>query len=113
MKKIIFIIVLVTSLVIIGNLIGSIYTLWHKQDLLTQAQKELQQERNENKSLKKQLQIVNSQSFLEEEARNKLFLVKSGEQEVLINQELLTPTQPPVKQETRSNWQQWVSLFFH
>ncbi|MGH7246114.1 MAG: FtsB family cell division protein [Candidatus Levyibacteriota bacterium] len=113
MKRIFFIIGIFLSLIIIGNFITSIYHLWKKQDLLTQAQNQLLQEQKENKNLKKQLGIVNSQSFIEEEARNKLFLVKPGESEVLIPEDMLQASlSATISNVQRPFWQQWLALFF-
>lgn len=113
MKRISFLIVIVILFLIIIRLGSSIYTLWHKQDLLTNAQKELTQEKKENIQLKSQLRIVTSAQFLDEEARNKLLLVKKGESDVLIDPTLLQASNSAQKKETnKSNLEQWIDLFF-
>ena len=43
-----FILIVIILLLIINNLLHSIYDLWHKQDLLTQAQKQLISEKLKN-----------------------------------------------------------------
>jgi len=111
-KKVIFIVVVVVLLVIINNLVHSIYEVWSKQDLLNQAQKELTREENKNQKLKAGLSYVKTQKFIEEEARNKLFLVKPGEQEVLLPGSS-SSNQTQKKQEVQTpNWQKWLNLFF-
>ena len=110
MKKILFFISLGISVLIIIHLVTSIYTLWHKQDLLTQAQKELQKEQAENKKLQHQLKIVSTDQFVEEEARNKLFMVKPGEGEILIAQ-VSQAQKVPHQQDTSPNWKKWLDLF--
>ena len=111
MKKAIFILIVLVLLFIINGLAHSIYDLWHKQDLLTTAQRELSIEKMENQKLKGELSYVKNQSFIEEQARNKLFLVKPGEQEVLISPDL---GQKQAKQQAQNipNWQKWLALFF-
>lgn len=113
MKKILFFSSLVLSVIIIVNLLTSIYTLWHKQDLLVQARLQLEQQKKEHQKLQQQLQIVSKPSFIEEEARNKLFMTKEGEQEVLIAQTQVQQQKKQASIDTRPYWQQWVSVFFH
>ena len=80
LKKTGFLIVVIILMLIINNLIHSIYDIWSKQDLLNQAEKQLSKEESKNQKLKADLSYVQTQQFIEEEARNKLFLVKPGEQ---------------------------------
>jgi cell division protein FtsB len=111
-KKILFFITVATSLFIIKDLVYSIYTLWHKNDLLIVAQRELIKEKKENLRLKTQLSEVKRPDFVESEARNKLFLTKPGESVVIL------PSKPEVQvksteaQTTKVPWQQWVNIFF-
>ena len=109
-KKAIFIIAVIVLLVIINNLVHSIYDIWNKQDLLNQAQKELTKEESKNQKLKAELSYVQTQKFIEEEARNKLFLVKPGEQQVLIPNKSIESSK--VQEKQIPNWQKWVNLFF-
>ncbi len=103
-------IVVIVLLLAINNLVHSIYDIWSKQDLLNQAQKELTKEENKNQKLKGELSYVQTQKFIEEEARNKLFLVKPGEQQVLIPNMASESSRTQEKQVP--NWQQWLNLFF-
>lgn len=109
-KKAIFIVVVIVFLIIINNLVRSIYDIWSKQDLLNQAQKELTRKEQRNQKLRAELSFVQTPKFIEEEARNKLFLVKPGEQKVLIPNKVLE-TQKKQGKET-PNWQKWLNLFF-
>lgn len=113
MKKILFFSILILSIIIIINLVTSIYTLWHKQDLLVKAQQQLQQEKNEHVKLQQEFNVVSKPSFIEEEARNKLFMTKTGEQEVLIAQSTQSEEKKEVIIDNRPYWQQWLGLFFH
>lgn len=112
MKKILFVVTVIASIFIIKDLVYSIYTLWHKNDLLVVAQKQLEREKRENLQLRIQLAEVKKPTFIEQEARNKLFLVKQGEQVVLM------PRNPQKESPNASIirpllvWQQWVNLFF-
>jgi cell division protein FtsB len=97
----------------INGLLHSIYDIWHKQDLLTSAQKQLDHEKLENQKLKAELSYAQTPQFLEEQAHNKLFLVKPGEQEVLISPDLKNKNQTQKSnQQNTPTWQQWLKLFF-
>ena len=112
MKKVIYIGIIIVLLLTINGLLHSIYDIWHKQDLLTSAQKELDREKFENQKLKGELSYAQTQPFIEEQAHNKLFLVKPGEQEVLISQTLKPENQPQKQTQNTPNWQKWLQLFF-
>ncbi len=113
MRRAIFLTIIVVSLFIIKNLVTSIYNLWQKQDLITQAQKEFEEAKKKNQELKTKLEIANSERFIEEQARNRLFLVKPNEQQIVIPPHLLKPSVTPKPTESpKPNWQQWWDLFF-
>lgn len=113
MKKIIFFLVLIISIVIINNLIHSIYDLWRKRDLIANAELELTHQKEENQKLKSELSSVQSREFVEREARNKLFFVKDGEQEVLIDENLIKEKNlAKEKKDEDPNWKKWWELFF-
>lgn len=111
MKKVLFILTITASLFIIKDLVYSIYSLWSKKDLLTVAQKELGREKQENNRLVVSLSEAKKQSFIEEEARNKLFLAKPGESIVVLPH---TSFEAKIvkKEAPKPNWQQWLQLFF-
>ncbi len=113
MKKIIYFVVIILLLFIINNFFHSIYSLWQKQDLITEARNDLAQARPERKTLEQELQKVQESTYIEEEARNKLFLVKPGEQVVVLPE---VSTQPEAasreEEEPEPAWLQWYKLFF-
>ena len=114
MKRVIFIIIFLVAIFIIKSLVSSIYTLWHKKDLITEAKRGLTFERKKNQELKDKLSVIQSPKFIEEQARNKLFLSKPNEQEIIIPKDLLKITDSkdvkPPKEEP--NWKKWLKLFF-
>ena len=112
MKKAFFIAIVLVLLLVINNLIRSIFDVWNKQDLLTQAQNELTKEQQKNQKLKAELSYVETQKFIEEEVRDKLFLVKPGEESVLIpNKAIDGQSGKKEVQKQIPNWQQWLQLF--
>ncbi len=112
MKKAVFVILVLALLFAINNAARSIYDLWHKQDLLISAQKQLEKEKAENAKLKSQISYAQSNQFIEEEARNKLFMGKPGDQQVIIPQGLLKSKEEKKTVDLRPNWQKWWDLFF-
>lgn len=113
-KKIVFFVILIASVIIINNLVQSIYTLWQKKNLVVKAQLELEKEKKENQELKEKLAQVKQPQFIEKEARNKLFLAKPGEGVIVIPTGAIKPS-PSIQQkpkDTRPNWQKWWETFF-
>ncbi|MBP6882660.1 MAG: septum formation initiator family protein [Candidatus Levybacteria bacterium] len=111
MKKVAYILIVIVSLYIVNNLVRSIYGLWQKQDLIIVAKDELKKEQNEQEKLKDELARVKRVDFIEEEARNKLFMGRPGEQVVILDKnaslkktEKIEPIQP--------HWRQWLELIF-
>lgn len=113
MKKILFIILFFSLFLIIIGLSRSIYDLWKKQDLLISYQKQLENQKNQNQKLKKELSDTQNPNFLEQKARDDLFLAKPGEQSVLIPQSMIigTKSAKPIE-ELVPNWKKWWGLFF-
>src|SRR5258708_7194370 len=89
-KKIGFFTIILVLILTINNLIHSIYTVWQKQDLIIQAQKNLAAAKEENQRLKKDITQVNRPQFVESEARDKLLLAKPGEGIVILPTDKLT-----------------------
>ena len=112
MKKAVYIVTVIILVLIINGLLHSIYDLWHKQDLLTSAQKELEAEKLKNQKLKGEFTKAQSPNFIEETAHNKLFLVKPGEQQVLISQNLIENTVAEKIKQNISNCEKWLNVFF-
>lgn len=113
-KKIVFITFVIILLLTINDLANSIYTIWQKQDLIVQAQKDLDTQKKENQQLKKDIAQVNQPQFIESEARDKLLLEKPGEGVIMIpsNQLNLPPSSSSKPVDTRPNWEKWWELFF-
>jgi cell division protein FtsB len=110
MKKILFIVIVLISLIMINNLVHSIYNIWQKEDFITQAQKELEFQEQENQRLKTALSYSQTQEFIEKEARDKLLMVKKDEQRILIPKGSEKSAQKT--KESLPNWRQWWNLFF-
>ena len=114
MKKISFIIAIVVFLIIINNLVRSIYSIWQKKDLAIDAQRELSFHKEENVRLKSELSYVQTQEFIEREARDKLFMGKPKESIVIGSQDEASEGKnlSNDKKEDKPNWKKWIELFF-
>src|SRR5258706_8976483 len=112
MKRIVFLALVIFLIGVIVNLSISITTLWSKKDLLVTASGQLEREQKEHTYLQQQLKRVQDPSFIEEEARNKLFLGKPGDVIVLIPTASPSATQGE-NPDTTPIWQKWWELFFH
>lgn len=116
MKKIFFLLITVISFFVISNFLTSIYTLWHKKDLLIIANNQLQREEADNAKLKQQLAKVKGKDFIEEQARDRLFMVRPSESEIIIPASalhLLPSTKSISQTYQKPNWQRWLGLFFY
>ncbi len=113
-KKIVFFIIIVVSIFIISNMVQSIISLSQKTHLVTDAKNELQKQKKENQELKKELGLIEKPQFVEEEARNKLFLAKPGEGVIVISKDELeaSSSSKPKPPDTRPNWKKWWDMFF-
>ena len=110
MKKTLYIGAIVIIIIIINGFAHSIYDLWSKKDLITSAQKKLDEEKLKNQKLKGELSYVQTKEFIESEARNKLFLQKPGEKEIIVP--AIVQKDNPKAQAQKQNWQKWLELFW-
>ena len=109
MRKYIYIALIVFLLLIINGLAHSIYDLWSKKDLITTAQKKLTDEKLRNQKLKGELSYVQTREFVEEQARDSLFLSKPNEKEIIIP---IASKSAEKKEPSKSNLQKWFDLFW-
>lgn len=111
MKKIAYILVVFGLVLVINSLIHSIYNLWQKQDLVTMAQRELDKEKELNQKFKAQIEYAKTPQFIEQQAHDKLFLVRPGQQEVLFSDKPIFTEENVKIQSNIPNWKQWLDLF--
>lgn len=92
-------------------MVKSLYDLYSKKDVLIQTQQKLTQLQQQHTQLQKDLKKSTTQQFIEQQARDKLFLVKPGESMVILPQ-TSSKTSSTSKKDELPNWQQWWNLFF-
>ena len=67
-------------------------------------------QKQQNQKLKSELSYSQTPEFIEQQARDKLFMVKKGEQKVLLSKDSEETVHK--KKEGLPNWKQWWNLFF-
>ncbi len=112
MKRILFFVILGVSILIMSNLLRSIYSLLQKHTLLEAAFSDAVRVQAENTALKKQLEVVNGPLFVENEARSKLLLSREHEAMVVLPKESQTHSFSKQNGQKESPLAAWWSLFF-
>lgn len=109
-KRYFALIIIVLSFFLTFNLSRGVWDAYRNKNKLEQSQKTLEQVKEENALLKKDLEYKQSQFFIEKEAREKLNLSKQNEV-VAILPELSNFDKTPKKEILISNWERWYRLF--
>lgn len=113
--KLIGLLLLIIGLIFIFNLTGSIWRLWHQDEPLREAEKRLEELKEENQELKRKKAYINSERFVEEQARDKLNWAKEDEVMVILPEEILNLKDEGEEQgseEEMPNWQKWLEIFW-
>ncbi len=109
-KQLISLIILIAGLFLIVNLTRSIKELLDAGNRTKEAENQLAELKNQNDNLKKNLSEVESPSYLEKMAREKLGLAREGEVVVIMPSPQETVSSV-ISQENLPNWKKWLSLF--
>ncbi len=92
---------------------GTILDLWHRKDIVTTRQQDLNTITRENQKLKQELQDTKSTEYVERIARDKLGLVKDGESIILLPQNGQGAGGADTRSDTRTpNWLRWWNMFY-
>jgi len=88
----------------------NVWKLYKAGDKVEVARKELAEVQAEQEKLKAQLEYVQSDEFVEREAREKLGLGKPGEEVVIVPSPPNPKSQAP-NSKTEANWHKWWKLY--
>lgn len=115
-KKILRLLIFALGIYLIISLVQQIFSLWRAEERIKIAQKKVEEAREENEDLAEELKYVQSEEFVEKEARDKLGMGKEGETIVVLSQDLIEKEVAKVKKEQEEpekipNWQQWKEVF--
>ena len=113
-KKFVIVVIILLSLLVGYNLVSQIIEAAKSGDRLSAAADIVYKLEIKNKELKKKLEDIQSPQFMEQEARNKLGLGKSGETVVIIPDEKIKQVLGATEsaQIRLPNWLGWWRLFF-
>ena len=113
-KEIIPGLIIVFSLYLIVSLSKEIFDLVQKEKVIEQEQLKVEKLKVEAQVLREQLDYVQSEEFVEKEAREKLGLTKEGETIVILPEdfeEIVELSRKGIETEELPNWRKWLGLF--
>ena len=115
-KKILRLLVLALGLYLVVSLVQQIVSLWRAEEKIRIAQEKAKEARKENEQLVEELKYVQSDEFVEKEARDKLGMGKEGETIVVLPQDLIEKEVDQVRKEQQEpekipSWRQWKEVF--
>jgi cell division protein FtsB len=113
-KKLIPSLIIIFSLYLIVSLSREIFDLIQKEKIIGKEQLKLEELKVETQVLKEQLDYVQSEEFVEKEAREKLGMTKPGETVVILPEdfkEMVDQSQGVIEPKEVPNWKQWLGLF--
>ncbi len=112
-NKLLQTLIILFGISLIVNLSKDILRLLRSADELKQASQRIEELQKENENLIQKKEYYQSAAFVEEEARNKLNMVKEGETIVILppNLKELLGTKKDHLNKTLPNWRQWLNLF--
>lgn len=105
-------VLLLVALMLVVNIIRSWIYLSQRGDIIRQTQERLKQVREENEELKRKKAQVESEQYIEREARNRLNLGREGEVVLLLPSISPSAEPTPTPVDTSSNLIKWVKVFF-
>lgn len=110
-KKYARIILLGVCFILFINLVRSWEQLTERRALIFMTRDTLEKEKEKQVELRRELAKVESNSYIEKQAREKLSLVREGE--VIVMLPPITPVSEstPTPIDTSANWEKWLRIF--
>ncbi len=107
-------VIIAVSLFMIISLSHSVVDLWGRRSIVGQEEARLKETQKRHDELTKRLQTVNTETFVEQEARERLGLAKEGDTVIIMNTNPLPGGEQPKDEfgEPIPNWKQWWQVFF-
>jgi cell division protein FtsB len=110
-KKLISSLIILFSLYLIVSLSREIFDLIQKEKVIGKEELKLEELKVETQVLKEQLDYVQSEEFVEKEAREKLGMTRPGETVVILPEdfkEMVDQSQGVIEPKEVPNWKQWL-----
>lgn len=111
-KKLISLFLIIFGLFFIASVGRNVYDLTRTGKQIEKAEVKVAGLEKDQQELKKQLEYVKSDQFVEKEAREKLNFVKEGEVVVVLPKENSNKTPDDSNQKPLPNWQKWLKILF-
>ena len=108
-KKIFTVIAIIILIIILRNTIISINDLVQNDGTVQDLRLDLTKKRKENEFLTQRLSYVKTDEFVEQEAREKLGLVRKNEYPVFVTPP--SDIQQDSQEEEKENWRKWKEVF--
>lgn len=109
-KKGLAFLILVVLIFLIRALTLSIISIYNRSQILKDLKAQEAQGKKDQAYLSQKLYLAKTDAFVEEEARQKLGLVRPGEQ-IVVDQRIGSE-KPKSESRVLPNWQKWWNLFF-
>lgn len=108
--------IILLAILVVNSVIGGLVSVKKSNDKIQQEKLKVEEQERKNRELKKQLEEVNSATFTEQVARDKLGLAKPGETIIVLpDKEVLKRLAPHIEEEQEAlpdpNWKKWLKLF--
>jgi len=108
--------IIILAVLAISSLVRGVIAVKRSDERIQQEKEKVAEEEKRNEELKGQLEEVNSQTFAEQVARDKLGLAKPGETVIVLpDKEVLRKLAPRIEEEQETlpdpNWRKWLKLF--
>lgn len=114
-KRIFKILVLALGLFLIVSLVQQTLSLWRAEERIGIAQRKVEEAKQKNEELAGKLKYVQSEEFIEKEARDKLGMGKEGETIVVVPKDVIEKEVEKAQKEEPEkvpNWRLWKEAFF-
>lgn len=114
-RRIVYAATILIGLVLIFNLVRTLSQTYRSGQRVATLAQEVEELKIEEEQLGQQLKYRQSEEFVEQQARDKLALIKPGETVVVFDDKSQILSTKSQKEENRSeqpNYQQWWGLFF-
>jgi len=117
-KRLLAYFIMIISLVISVKLVKDIYKLWHVEDRLLEANKELLEVKEVQLELKQQLGKTENDQWWEGQVRDKLMMARSNEKIAIIPEEVLNredgdKVRREIIEKDKAVWEKWRDLFIY
>lgn len=115
----VFLLFLLGGIYLIVILSRDLWQILSAKNRITDAEEQVEELEEERVKLEEQLKLVETDEFVEREARDKLLLAKEGEVVVLLPEEIAVQEGPAFVEssgEARkelANWEKWARLFWY